>query len=31
VMDCATPGIGVDSPADVPRAEALLRDAALLP
>ena len=31
VMDCATPGIGVDSPADVPRAEALLRDAGLLP
>lgn len=31
VMDCATPGIGVDAPADIPRAEALLRAAGLLP
>ncbi len=30
VLDCAAVGIGVDSPADVPRAEALLRDAGLL-
>lgn len=29
VLDCDAPGIGVDSPADVPRAEALLRDAGL--
>lgn len=30
VLDGDTPGIGVDSPADVPRAEALLREAGLL-
>ena len=30
VLDCAAAGIGVDSPADVPRAEALLREAGLL-
>ena len=30
VLDCAAVGIGVDSPADVPRAEALLRAAGLL-
>ena len=30
VLDCETFGIGVDSPADVPRAEALLRRAGLL-
>ena len=29
VLDCDAPGIGVDSPADVPRAEALLREAGL--
>ena len=29
VLDCAAAGIGVDSPADVPRAEALLRAAGL--
>ena len=30
VLDCDAAGIGVDSPADVPRAEALLREAGLL-
>ena len=30
VLDCAAVGIGVDSPADVPKAEALMRDAGLL-
>ena len=30
VLDAEAAGIGVDSPADVPRAEALLRDAGLL-
>jgi 3-deoxy-manno-octulosonate cytidylyltransferase (CMP-KDO synthetase) len=30
VLDCDAPGVGVDSPADVPRAEALLRAAGLL-
>jgi 3-deoxy-manno-octulosonate cytidylyltransferase (CMP-KDO synthetase) len=30
VLDGDAPGIGVDSPADVPRAEALLRAAGLL-
>lgn len=30
VLDGAAPGIGVDSPADVPKAEALLRQAGLL-
>ena len=30
VLDCDAPGIGVDSPADVPKAEALLRQAGLL-
>ena len=29
VLDCDAPGLGVDSPADVPRAEALLRAAGL--
>ena len=30
VLDCDAAGIGVDSPADVPKAEALLREAGLL-
>jgi 3-deoxy-manno-octulosonate cytidylyltransferase (CMP-KDO synthetase) len=30
VLDCDTVGMGVDSPADVPKAEALLREAGLL-
>ena len=30
VLDCEAFGIGVDSPADVPKAEALLRQAGLL-
>ncbi len=30
VLDCDAVGIGVDSPADVPKAEALMRDAGLL-
>lgn len=30
VLDCAAVGIGVDSPADVPRAEKLMREAGLL-
>ena len=31
VLECDAPGIGVDSPNDVPQAEALLREAGLLP